>query len=430
MILDKRFDVVVVGSGGAGLRAAIEAKRRGARVAVVTKGMALHSGATESANFSYCAHFGYFGPSDSAERFAEDIVAGGAGMSQPGLARLLAERAGGEALELKAMGMPWDEEADGRFALASFAGHAFPRAIHVDLKTGKAMMATLGRAVAALDIPVWEHVFAADVLVTDGAVAGLVGVDIRSGTIFAVPTRAVVLATGGAMEIYELQTNPTELTGDGVALAYRCGARLVDMEFFQSYPTVFVAPPGARGVHFPTGRLLDQGAKLVNARGEEFFARYETIPVNRATRDTLSRVMALEARGGGATPRGGMFLDATGLPADVVRSKFVESYFADLGIDPCREPQEVAPAPHYMMGGVWIDEACRTSVAGLFAAGETAGGVHGANRLTGTALPETVVFGAEAGRSAAQDAATATAKPIDPGSLRAAARRIEALRAG
>ncbi len=422
------YDVVVVGSGGAGLRAAIAAQRAGKRVLVVTKGMALHSGATESANFSYCAQFGYFGPDDTSRRYADDLLQSGLGMARPDLARRLAAQSSVEAEELERMGMPWDRDSDGRYDLANFAGHAFPRAIHVNLRTGKAMMRALGKTVAEAEIAVWEYAFAVDVAVTNGRVAGLLCLDIRSGALCPVRARSVVIATGGAMEMFELHTNPTDLTGDGVALAYRAGAALVDMEFLQTYPTVFVSPPGARGVHFPTGRLLDMGARLVNAEGSPFFNRYCDGPVNKATRDTLSRAMAHEILNGGGTPRGGLFIDATHLPADAVRAKFVKTYFDDLGIDPCAEPQEVAPAAHYMMGGIRIDDSCATNVPGLFAAGETAGGVHGANRLTGTALTEIIVFGAEAGRSAARYAESASELPVEAEVIREAERRLDAIR--
>jgi len=418
-------DVLVVGSGAAGFRAAIAAAEAGARALIVTKGSRLYSGASASANFSYCASFGYFGAEDSAETYARDILASGRGLADPALARLLGEQAGAEADRVGAWGVPWRRGADGRYDLATFGGHAFPRAIHVGLRTGKQVMVTLGRRAAALGVAVQDYTVALEVLRDATGVRGLLALDLRHGRLVRIAAPVVVLATGGNVAMYALHTNPDELTGDGHALAYAAGASLVDCEFIQSYPTVLVAPAAARGLHYPTGRLLGFGAELLNAQGEAFFHRYSTLPIQQATRDELARAIALEIAGGRGTPAGGVLVDARRVAPATLRDVHFEAYFRDLGLDVGAEPQQVAPTPHFSLGGVRIDAEGRTDLAGLFAAGEVAGGLHGANRLTGVALPETLVFGAAAGRAAAAHAARAARPPAPDGG----AAWISALRA-
>ncbi len=395
------FDVVVIGSGAAGLRAAIEAAEAGCRVCVVTKGSLLYSGASASANFSYCATFGYGGAGDTAEAYAADILASGHGLADPALALRLAEEAGREADRVESWGVGWKRDAAGRHQLATFGGHRFRRAIHVGLRTGKVLMVALGRRARALGIAVRDHAVALEVLKRDGVVAGVLILDLRAGALVAIPAGAVVLATGGNVAMYATHTNPDEVTGDGIAIAHAAGATLTDLEFVQSYPTVLIAPPAARGLHYPTGRLLGFGARLLNGDGEEFFHRYDPAPIHAARRDALSRAIILEVAAGRGSPNGGAFVDASAVAPETIRDVHFEGYFRDLGLDVNRDMQEVAPTPHFTLGGVRIDRDGGTDIPGLFAAGEVAGGLHGANRLTGVALPDALVFGAAAGRAAA-----------------------------
>ena len=402
------YDVLVVGSGGAGLQAAISAAESGSKVAVITKGLTRYSGATASGNFSFCAQFGYFGADDTAQRYAGDIVKSGQGLADAELAAVLAEGAGRAADALESYGVTWRRDPSGRHALATFGGHAYPRAIHVGLRTGKIMMTALARQAERTHVDIWEYAFAVEVLLQQGRAAGLLVYDIATGELREVPANAVVIATGGPIAMFEFHTNPDEMTGDGHALAYEAGAEFIDLEFIQHYPTVFVAPPAARGLHFPTGRLLGFGARLINAAGEEFFHKYTDTPIQFVTRDEVARAIALEVRAGRGTALGGVYVDCREMPVANVRDVHFESYFKDLGLHVERELQEVSTAAHYGLGGIRIDPVGRTCVPGLYAAGEVTGGLHGANRLTGTALPEAVVFGAVTGAAAAREARRAT----------------------
>lgn len=400
------YDVVVIGSGGAGLSAAIGAAETGARVAVLTKGSLLYSGATASANFSYCATIGYAGTADDNSSYARDILASGRGLTDPELAEVFASEAFTEARRLERWGLGWTRKDDGNLSVATFGGHSFPRAIHVGLRTGKALMTILGKVARTGNIDLREHTFVNEVTRDDGHVSGVSAIDLSSGERFHLGAPAVVIATGGSLAMYDFQTNPEELTGDGFALAFEAGAQLVDMEFIQAYPTVFIAPAAARGLHYPTGRLLGYGGRLLNAAGEPFFHRHEKKPIEHATRDELSRAIALEVASGRGTVHGGIVVDTSEVSPQRLADVHFESYFKDIGLDLSSGVQHVMAGPHFNLGGIRIDTRGATSVAGLYAAGEVAAGLHGANRLTGTALPEVLVMGRRAGLAAAEHAGT------------------------
>ena len=400
------YDVLVVGSGGAGLSAAIAAAETGARVAVLTKGSLLYSGATASANFSYCAPTGHGGAGDTAACYAADIVASGRGLTDPALADAVAEGALAEAERLEAFGLLWTRREDGRFSIHTFGGHTYPRAIHVGLRTGKAVMTALGKVVRAGNVDLREHVFVTDVARCEAGVCGVAAIDLASGERFALSAPAVVIACGGSLAMYDFQTNPEELTGDGFMLAFEAGAELVDMEFIQAYPTVFIAPAAARGLHYPTGRLLGRGGQLLNGKGDPFFHRHENKPIEHATRDEIARAIALEVEAGGGTAYGGVVVDTTGVEPRRLADVHFESYFKDIGLTLASGIQHVMAAPHFNLGGIRIDTEGKTTVCGLFAAGEVAAGLHGANRLTGTALPEILVMGRRAGIAASAHAAS------------------------
>jgi succinate dehydrogenase/fumarate reductase flavoprotein subunit len=391
--------VVVIGTGGAGLRAALELRRAGVPVVILSKGAAGASGATPSGLYSYCV--GRPGdPANPPDLFYQDVLRSGLTVNDPSMVGFLCQDGYARLEDLLHLGMPWARSADGEITRGSLQGHSAPRAFSVDRRTGQAMSTALLRACLQAGASFLQYHAVLDFIVDRGALRGLAVLDWVNGQAAVWECDTVILATGGAPGIYRLHTNPPGQSGDGMALILRAGGELVDMEFMQMYPTVLVHPPAAMGMDLPSGLLLRAGARLVNRRGEEFFHRWEKGPVGRATRDVLARAIAREIAAGGGTNSGGVILDSTPIPQEFENDRYVR-FLRELGVDPAMEPQQVAPGAHYSLGGVRVrpPTAC-VGISGIFAAGEVAGGVHGANRLAGNALPETQVFGALAGQEA------------------------------
>jgi succinate dehydrogenase/fumarate reductase flavoprotein subunit len=321
-------------------------------------------------------------------------------VNDPSLVDLLCRDGYARLEDLRQLGMPWARSVDGEITRANLPGHSVPRAFYVDRRTGQAMSMALLRACVQAGARFLQYHAVLDFVVDRGALRGLIILDWVSGQAAVWECDTVILGAGGAPGIYRLNTNPPGQSGDGMALILRAGGELVDMEFMQMYPTVLVHPPAAYGMDFPSGLLLGAGARLLNRRGEEFFHRWEERPIGRATRDVLARAIAREIAAGGGTDSGGVILDATNIPQAFENDRYVR-FLQELGVDPTKEPQQVAPGAHYSLGGVRVrpPTTCE-EVLGIFAAGEVVGGVHGANRLAGNALPETQVFGALAGQEA------------------------------
>ncbi len=367
----------------------------------MSKGAAGASGATPSALYSYCC--GRPGdPENPPDRFRDDVLRSGLTVSDPLLVDYLAQEGFARFEDLSAMGMPWTRSADGSFDLGRLPGHSAARAFHVGRSTGKVFSAVLLRASHQAGVSFAQYQVALDLLMHGNTVAGVVFLDLVSGEAFVRSCDAVIVATGGAAGLYRLHTNPPGATGDGLAMILRAGGELVDMEFMQMYPTVLVDPPSVFGMEIPTGQLLAAGGRLLNRQHEEFFGRWEKVPLGQATRDVLARTIAREIQAGGGTDAGGVYLDARHVTIDMERDRYIR-FLQDLGVDPTRDLQQVAPGAHYSLGGIRVTPpaSCR-GLNGLFAAGEVVGGVHGGNRLAGDALTETQVFGAQAGRAAAE----------------------------
>ena len=407
----ERYDVVIIGSGGAGLRAALAAAELGARPVLLTKGEPQRSGGTLSAHYSFCAVLPTAKPGDSPDVFAGDILRSGEGIPDPRLVRVLAERAGEAVAFAERLGVSFDLEEDGsKPHLGWLAGHTHARAVHVGNAVGREMVRVLMKAVKQARIPMHAFTHATDLVVDDGVVRGVAAFHQPSGEFRMYEAPAVIVATGGGSQIYELNTNPFEATGDGYGLALRAGIELTDMEFVQHYPSVMVSPPGARGLMFNSGILVPKGARLLNRHGEDFWDRYGAGPLKEATRDVMSRVMSQEIAAGNGTDAGGLYISTRGMdPEDFPQMQ--QKLLEDVGVDRDAVDREVAPGAHYFMGGLRIEPDASTSLPGVFAAGECSGGIHGANRLAGNALSENQVFGAIAGRSAA---AYALSHPLSP----------------
>ena len=405
-------DVLVVGAGGAGMYAAIAAARAGARVLLADKSMVGRGGATIMAQMTVAAAVAEQGPDDWTRHLADTLEAGRGLVDEP-LAALLCEGAVERIREMDEWRVGWARDADGRMCQVSAPGHEVPRCVYVDfLNTGPAVAQCLRRQSARTPgIAKTSGLAVTDLVVNDGVAAGAVGFNLEDGATVAVAARAVVIATGGLTRLYRRNSASANMTGEGFALALRAGAELVDMEFPQFFPIGHLAPRlvGMDPIMWDPFRYK-LGGRLLNAAGEEFVHRYGGEDEGRyvTTRDIISYAITKEAEAGRATEGGGVFLSFEHLGERELREAFgpVIDRLASNGIDLTRRPIEVSPIAHYHMGGVRVDLEMATRVPGLYAAGEAVGGASGANRLSGNAIPEALVFGETAGRHAARWART------------------------
>ena len=412
--LEIETDVLVVGAGGAGMYAAIAAARTGARVLLADKSMVGRGGATIMAQMTVAAALGEQGPDDWTRHLADTLEAG-RGLVDQRLAALLCEGAIERIRELDEWRVGWARGADGRMSQVTAPGHGVPRCVYVDfLNTGPAVAQCLRRQCARTPgITRASGLALTDLVVNDGVVAGAVGFRLEDGAAVAVAARAVVIATGGLTRLYRRNSASANMTGEGYALALRAGAELVDMEFPQFFPIGHLAPRlvGMDPIMWDPFRYK-LGGRLLNAEGEEFVHRYGGEDEGRyvTTRDIISYAITKEAEAGRATSGGGVFLSFEHLGERELRAAFgpVIDRLAVNGIDLTRRAVEVSPIAHYHMGGIRVDPQMATCVPGLYAAGEAVGGANGANRLSGNAIPEALVFGETAGRNAARRAGETT----------------------
>jgi len=424
------YDVVVVGAGGAGLRAAIEASAMGAKTALVCKSL-LGKAHTVMAEGGIAAALGNIYPEDNWQVHFRDTMRGGKMMNNWRMAQLHAQEAPDRVRELEEWGALFDRTPDGRISQRPFGGHRYDRLVHVGDRTGLEMIRTLQQHAVHRGIDVFMECTISRLLKDGDRIAGAVGYWRESGNLIVFNSKAVVLATGGIGKAYKITSNSWEYTGDGHSLAYWAGADLIDMEFVQFHPTGMVWPPSVRGILVTEG-VRGEGGTLKNSLGERFMFRYipeffkaETADTeeeadrwfedkknNRRTpdllpRDEVARAINAEIKAGRGSPHGGVFLDiASRRPAEYIKRALPSMYhqFKQLAdVDITKEPMEVGPTAHYMMGGVRVDaDTAASTVPGLFAAGECAGGMHGANRLGGNSLSDLLVFGRRAGAGAAE----------------------------
>jgi succinate dehydrogenase / fumarate reductase flavoprotein subunit len=449
------YDVLVVGAGGAGLRAAIEASASGVTVGLVCKSL-LGKAHTVMAEGGIAAALANVDDRDSWKVHFADTMRGGQYVNNWRMAELHAKEAPDRVRELEAWGAMFDRTADGRILQRNFGGHKYPRLAHVGDRTGLEMIRTLQDHGIHQGIDVHMECTITRLLKNDGRVVGAFGYERERGRFVVYRARAVVLATGGVGRAYKITSNSWEYTGDGHTLAYDAGAELMDMEFVQFHPTGMVWPPSVRGILVTEG-VRGEGGILTNNQGTRFM--FEDIPENyRAqtadnedegwrytqgdknarrppellTRDHVSRCIVREIKDGRGSPHGGVFLDIAWIKkrlpnaAEHIRKKLPSMYhqFKQLAdIDITQEPMEVGPTTHYIMGGVRVDADTQMStVPGLFAAGECAAGINGANRLGGNSLSDLLVFGKRAGQFAAEFARREKAGQIDASQIDGAAR--------
>ena len=394
-------DILVLGAGGAGLCAVLHAADRSPdlSITVVVKGLLGRAGCTRMVQGGYNA---VLTKPDSVDAHLLDTLAGGGWINDQELVWTLVVEAPGRVLELESRyGCLFDRTDAGRIHQKPFAGQTHDRTIHKGDLTGIEIMNRLSEQVLRRpNIQALEECRAVELLLDDeGRSAGALVLDIRTGRFVAVTARATLLAMGGGPTMYKVIACSADKAADGIALGYRAGLALRDMEMIQFHPTGLVIPDSLM-----TGALLEEGLRgaggyLLNGRGERFMERYDPARMERSTRDLVSRASFLEVTEGRGTPNGGVWIDVSHLGADVVERNFrgMVRRCRDFGRDLARGPVEVGPTTHFMMGGVVVDPACRTTIEGLFAAGEDTGGVHGANRLGGNGVAESTVFGGIAG---------------------------------
>ncbi len=444
------YDVLIIGAGGAGLRAAIEVQQRGLKVAIITKSL-LGKAHTVMAEGGMAAAMGNVYSEDNWQVHFRDTMRGGKYLNNYRMAELHAKEAPDRVLELEQWGALFDRTKDGTISQRDFGGHRYARLAHVGDRTGLELIRTLQQKVVSMGTDVYmEHKVLKLIHDTEGRVAGCVAYQRPTGEFVTFAAKAVVLATGGAGRSWKFTSNSWEGTGDGHAMALWAGAQLIDMECIQFHPTGMVWPLSVRGLLVTEG-VRGDGGVLRNSEGRRFMFDYvaemfraETAdseeeadkwyedhsagrrPPELLPRDEVARAINTEVKAGRGSPHGGVYLDiGSRRSAEFIRRRLPSMYhqFMELaGVDITKESMEIGPTCHYIMGGVKVDaDTAATSVPGLFAAGEVAGGMHGANRLGGNSLSDLIVFGRRAGMGAADFAAGVTGAPqLDQGAVEAA----------
>ncbi len=422
----RAHDVLIIGAGGAGLRAAVAAKEAGADVGLVCKSL-LGKAHTVMAEGGIASSLANLDPQDGWQVHFADTMRGGKSINNWRMAELFAKEAPERVYELEGWGAVFDRTSEGKISQRAFGGHTYRRLCHVGDRTGLELIRTLQDRAVALGIPVYMEVTVTKLLTDGDRVAGAFGYFRADGRFVLFPAKAIVLATGGWGKVYQYTSMSWESTGDGAALAYRAGALLQDMEMVQFHPTGMLWPPGVRGL-LVTEAVRGEGGTLKNSEGERFMERIDPVRKELATRDVVARAIATEVAEGRGSPHGGAYLDITGRGAEYIRHKLPNMYdqFKSLAdVDITTEPMEVYPTNHYTMGGLRVTpETAATTLAGLYAAGEVACGLHGANRLGGNSLSDLLVFGKRAGDAAAAFAKARAGGSIADGAIGEEQRRV------
>jgi succinate dehydrogenase / fumarate reductase, flavoprotein subunit len=415
-------DVLVIGAGGAGLRAAIEALAQGVSVGVVSKSL-LGKAHTVMAEGGIAAAMANVDSADGWKPHFRDTMRGGKMLNNWRMAQLHAQEAPDRVRELEQWGAIFDRTADGNILQRAFGGHTYKRLCHVGDRTGLEMIRTLQDRGVQQGFDVYMECTIVRLLTDGGRCSGAIGYWREQGRFVVFKAKSVVMATGGIGKAWPITSNSWEYTGDGMALAYEAGAELMDLEFVQFHPTGMVWPPGVQGI-LVTEAVRGEGGILRNNKGERFMEKYDPKRLELSTRDVVARSIYTEVKEGRGTPHGGAYLDISHKPAEYVKKKLPSMYhqFKELAdVDITKEPMEVGPTCHYVMGGICVDaETAQSTLPGLFAAGEAAAGLHGANRLGGNSLSDLLVFGRRAGLAAAKHANEVSTPTIDQAQVDAA----------
>ena len=396
-------DVLIIGSGGAGSRAAIEVDNASLKATIVSKGLSFRSGCTGMAEGGYNAVFKAVDKDDSIDAHIFDTLKGGSYLNDKKLVEILVNESPKRLIDLENYGALFDRQESGEIDQRPFGGQSFRRTCYQGDRTGAELMNALKEEIIKRDIECIEEVMITS-LVTDGdEVIGATGLNLKDSSLIYFKAKSTILASGGAGQLYPVTSNTFQKNGDGYAISYRAGADLVDMEQVQFHPTGMVSPKSKRGV-LVTEAVRAEGGILLNSEGERFMSRYAPEKMELATRDVVARSIYQEIIEGRGTENGGVYLDISHLDDDYIDETLetMVLQFENIGIDIKSEPIEVAPTAHHFMGGLKINTDASTSLKNLFGAGEVCGGVHGANRLGGNALADTQVFGKIAGESASK----------------------------
>jgi succinate dehydrogenase / fumarate reductase, flavoprotein subunit len=419
-------DVLIIGAGGAGLRAAIEALAQGASVGVVCKSL-LGKAHTVMAEGGIAAAMANVDAADDWRVHFRDTMRGGKLLNNWRMAEIHAQESSDRVRELEQWGALFDRTQDGRILQRAFGGHTFKRLCHVGDRTGLEMIRTLQDRGVQMGFDVYMECTVTRLLKDGDRIAGAFAYWRETGRFLVFKAKSVVLATGGIGKAWRVTSNSWEYTGDGMALAYDAGADLMDMEFVQFHPTGMVWPPGVQGI-LVTEAVRGEGGILRNRAGERFMERYDPKRMELSTRDVVARAIYTEVKEGRGSEHGGAFLDISHQPAEYVKRKLPSMYhqFLELAdVDITKAPMEVGPTCHYMMGGVKVvADTGESSVPGLFAAGEAAAGLHGANRLGGNSLSDLLVFGRRTGLAASEHAKKIAMPSLDSSPIEQAEREM------
>ncbi len=411
----REHDVLIIGAGGAGLRASLEALAQGATVGVVCKSL-LGKAHTVMAEGGIAAAMANVDAADNWKTHFRDTMRGGKFLNNWRMAQLHAQESPARVRELEQWGALFDRTENGDILQRAFGGHTFKRLCHVGDRTGLEMIRTLQDRGVQQGIDVYMECTVTRLLTDGGRVTGAFAYWRETGRFIVFKAKSIVIATGGIGKAWRITSNSWEYTGDGMALAYEAGAELMDMEFVQFHPTGMVWPPGVQGI-LVTEAVRGEGGILRNKAGERFMDKYDPKRMELSTRDVVARSIYTEVKEGRGTEHGGAYLDISHMPAEYVKKKLPSMYhqFKELAdVDITKGPMEVGPTCHYMMGGIRVDaETAQSTVTGLFAAGEAAAGLHGSNRLGGNSLSDLLVFGRRAGLAAAEYARRASASSLD-----------------
>ncbi|MDR3292394.1 MAG: fumarate reductase subunit A [Methanobrevibacter sp.] len=397
-------DVLIVGSGGAGSKAAIEVSKRGLKPLITSKGLSFRSGCTGMAEGGYNAAFAKVDKEDKKQIHYEDTIIGGSYLNDHELVEILVDDAPDRLIELESYGALFDRQTSGELNQRSFGGGSFKRTCFQGDRTGHEIMMALKEEIIKEKIEAMDEVMISSLILSEDnqKVIGAVGLNLKDSKTIFFQAKSIILCTGGAGQLFPVTSNTLQKNGDGFALAWNVGADLIDMEQIQFHPTGMVYPESKKGI-LVTEAVRGEGGILLNKNKQRFMKYYDD-RMELATRDIVARSIYNEIKEGRGTKNGGVYLDVSNLPKDLVEEKLetMLQQFLDVDVDIRIEAMEVAPTAHHFMGGIKIDKNGASTVKNLFAAGEVAGGVHGANRLGGNALADTQVFGRIAGISASE----------------------------